>query len=183
MPPWEVGNPVWTTWCMNQRCGIPSRLNGVSTRLVKSCLSLMTLLKGLRNYISDGWCLRKNCGIMFHGNGVSKKNAESCFWSMVPPTKNAESCFFAFSKTSKTHGFFCTFRFSFCGILFLDRWGRPKNCGILFLINGAPQKIAESCFCSMVPRKKMRNSVSDQWCLHGSRGILFLVNGAWETLS
>ena len=182
MPPWEVGNPVWTTWCMNQRCGIPSRLNGVSTRLVKSCLSLMTLLEGLRNSVSDGWCLRKKCGILFHGNGVSKKMRNPVFGQWCLRRKTRNPVFLHFQKRQK-HMFFCTFRFSFCGILFLDRWGRPKNCGILFLINGAPQKIAESCFCSMVPRKKMRNSVSDQWCLHGSHGILFLVNGAWETLS
>ena len=159
VPPWEVGNPVWTTWCMNQRCGIPSRLNGVSTRLAKSCFSLMVLLKGVRNSVSDGWCLRKKCGILFHGNGVSKKNAESCFWSMVPPTKNAESCFFAFSKTSKTHVFLHFSIFILRNPVFgslgspkelrnpvSDQWCPPKNCGILFLLNGAAEENAEFCF-------------------------------------
>ena len=132
MAPWEIGNPVWTTWCMNQRCGIPFRLNGVSTRLMKSCFSLMTLLKGLRNSVSDGWCLRKNCGILFHGNGVSKKNAELCFWSMVPPTKNAEICCCAFAKMQKNNI-----------LLTLSDFDFAESC---FWVVGVAHRIAEFCF-------------------------------------
>ena len=113
---------------------------------------------------------------MFPVNDAFRKIAEFCFTVMVcpkkmrnsvfgqwcPRRKTRKSVFLHFQKRQK-HVFFCTFRFSFCGILFLDRWGRPKNCGILFLINGAPPKL--------------RNPVSAQWCRGKKCGIMFLING------